>query len=112
MSKGGFRVLDSDLRWRFDEFWKMSKTGERAKLQGLPSESFLRPCFIGVDADEEQAEWVIQKLGDATLVFSTDDPHVDSHVPEATDLFLKLPIPEASKRRILWDNCARLYGLA
>jgi hypothetical protein len=31
--------------------------------------------------------------------------------PEATDLFLKLPISEGSKRTILWDNCARLYGV-
>ena len=82
-----------------------------AKLQGLPSEYFMRQCFISVDADEDQVEWVIRKLGDDTLVFSTDYPHSDSHFPEATDLFLKLPISEASKRKILWDNCARLYGL-
>ncbi len=47
-----------------------------------------------------------------TLVFSTDYPHSDSHFPEATNLFLKLPLSEASKRKILWDNCARLYNLA
>jgi predicted TIM-barrel fold metal-dependent hydrolase len=28
------------------------------------------------------------------------------------DEFLDLPIPEASKRKILWDNCARLYGIS
>ena len=33
-------------------------------------------------------------------------------LPEATNLFLKLPLAEASKRKILWDNCARLYNLA
>ena len=71
----------------------------------------MRQCFISVDADEDQVEWVIKKLGDDTLVFSTDYPHSDSHFPEATDLFLKLPISETSKRKILWDNCARLYGV-
>jgi predicted TIM-barrel fold metal-dependent hydrolase len=99
------------LLWRIDEYWKMSKSGETAKLQGLPSEYFLRQCFISVDVDEDQVEWVVKKLGDDTLVFSTDYPHSDSHFPEATSLFLKLPLSEESKRKILWDNCARLYGL-
>ena len=48
---------------------------------------------------------------DDTLVFSTDYPHSDSHFPEATNIFLKLPLSEASKKKILWDNCARLYRL-
>jgi predicted TIM-barrel fold metal-dependent hydrolase len=25
--------------------------------------------------------------------------------------FLELPLPDAAKRAILWDNCARYYGL-
>jgi predicted TIM-barrel fold metal-dependent hydrolase len=54
---------------------------------------------------------VIRKLGDDTIVFSTDYPHSDSRFPESTELFLKLPIPDESKRKILWDNCARLYGI-
>jgi len=99
------------LLWRLDEFWQMAKSGETAKLQGLPSEYYLRQCFISVDADEDQVGWVIEKLGDDTLVFSTDYPHSDSHFPEATDLFLKLPLSEDSKRKILWDNCARLYAM-
>jgi len=99
------------LLWRIDEYWKMSKSGETAKLQALPSEYFMRQCFISVDVDEDQVEWVIQRLGDDTLVFSTDYPHSDSHFPEATNLFLKLPLSEASKRKILWDNCARLYNV-
>ena len=44
-------------------------------------------------------------------MFSTDYPHSDSHFPEATNLFLKLPLSEQSKRKILWDNCARLYNV-
>ena len=59
----------------------------------------------------DQVEWVIRTLGDDALVFSTDYPHPDSHFPEATERFLDLPIPPGSRRRILWDNCARLYGM-
>ncbi len=100
------------LLWRLDEYWEMAKSGETAKLEAPPSEYFRRQCFISVDPDEDQVEWVVQKLGDDTLVFSTDYPHSDSHFPEATNLFLKLPLSETSKRKILWDNCARLYNLA
>ncbi len=100
------------LLWRLDEVWEMCRGGEDARLSAPPSEYFKRQGFISVDADEDQVEWVIEKLGDDRLVFSTDYPHPDSHFPEATELFLKLPIPEASKRKILWDNCARLYGLS
>ena len=38
-------------------------------------------------------------------------PHGDSKFPRAVESFLRLPISEASKRRILWDNCAAYYGL-
>lgn len=99
------------LLWRLDEYWEMSSEGEDAKLSMLPSGYFKRQCFISVDADEDQVEWVVGKLGDDCLVFSTDYPHPDSRFPEATNLFLKLPLSEASKRKILWDNCARLYNL-
>jgi predicted TIM-barrel fold metal-dependent hydrolase len=42
-------------------------------------------------------------------VYSTDYPHGDSRYPHATEGFLKLPISDEDKRKILWDNCARLY---
>src|SRR4030095_5691978 len=45
------------------------------------------------------------------LVFSTDYPHIDSRYPQAVDAFLQLPISDDAKRRILWDNCARLYSV-
>jgi predicted TIM-barrel fold metal-dependent hydrolase len=99
------------LLWRLDEYWQMSSEGEDAPLRMLPSEYFRRQCFISVDADEDQVASVIQTLGDEVLVFSTDYPHPDSHFPEATTRFLDLPIPPESRGRILWDNCARLYGM-
>ena len=50
----------------------------------------------------------IEACGDEGFVFSTDYPHYDTKYSEATARFLKLPIAEASKGRILEDNCARL----
>jgi predicted TIM-barrel fold metal-dependent hydrolase len=45
------------------------------------------------------------------VVFSTDYPHLDVKYPHAVETLLDLPIPEEDKRKYLWDNCARLYGL-
>ena len=47
--------------------------------------------------------------GNAYFVFSTDYPHADSSYPHAVEIFLELTLDEQSKRKILWDNCARLY---
>jgi predicted TIM-barrel fold metal-dependent hydrolase len=45
------------------------------------------------------------------LVFSTDFPHGNSKFPRAVEALVTLPIAEASKRKILWDNRAAYYGL-
>jgi len=43
-------------------------------------------------------------------VFSTDYPHLDVKYPQAIETFLKLPFSDQTKRKYLWDNCARLYN--
>ena len=46
-------------------------------------------------------------------MISTDWPHDDSRYPEAIQTFLGLDtLSDTSKRKILWDNCVRLYALA
>ena len=46
-------------------------------------------------------------------MISTDWPHDDSAYPEAIETFLGLDgVSEESKRKVLWDNCVALYGLA
>jgi predicted TIM-barrel fold metal-dependent hydrolase len=76
-----------------------------------PSDYFLRQCFISVDVEENLAGDVIRRVGDENLVISTDYPHADSHWPNAIDHFMTVDMPSASRRKILWDNCARLYGV-
>ena len=53
----------------------------------------------------------VERFGDDNLVFSTDYPHADSKYPGAVDCFLRLPLSEDSKRKILWDNWRRLYDV-
>jgi predicted TIM-barrel fold metal-dependent hydrolase len=43
---------------------------------------------------------------------STDWPHDDSRFPHSIDSFLALPhLSSETQRKVLWDNCARLYNL-
>jgi predicted TIM-barrel fold metal-dependent hydrolase len=76
-----------------------------------PSEYFLRNCFLSVEADEELVKQYVEHFGDDNLVFSTDYPHADSKYPRSIEAFRKLPLSPAAQRKILWDNCRRLYAL-
>jgi len=98
--------------YRLDDQWEKFGTGQSFQLQEKPSTYFLRQCFISMDADEHLAADMLKRLGDDNVVFSTDYPHPDSAFPHAVENLLALEeIPPQSKRKILWDNCARLYGL-
>ena len=101
------------LLYRLDERYEYFRDLPGVRDLSLkPSDYFLRQCFISVDADEYLAADFISRLGDDTLVFSTDYPHADSRFPDATGTLLSLEgVSDSSKRKILWDNCARLYGL-
>ena len=83
----------------------------RAPIALPPSEYFKRQCCLALDADEEPAVDVVEKLGADYFVVSTDYPHPDGAFPEAMNEFLALPLDDAARRKILWDNCARLYDI-
>ena len=54
----------------------------------------------------------VRAIGDDNLVISTDWPHDDSAYPQALSTFLAIDgLSDESRRKILWDNCARLYNL-
>jgi predicted TIM-barrel fold metal-dependent hydrolase len=98
--------------WRLDEAHEKWGPGSEVQLSRRPSEYFHRQCFVATDADELVLRQVIEAIGDDCIVVSTDYPHADGLFPDAISEFVALPgVPDASKRKILWDNCARLYGI-
>jgi predicted TIM-barrel fold metal-dependent hydrolase len=76
-----------------------------------PSEYFKHQCYVALDVDEEPAVDVVNKMGAEYFVVSSDYPHADGAFPEAVQQFLGLPLSDEQRRKILWDNCARLYGI-
>ena len=100
------------LLWRMDDKWEMSRPDLEIQLSMPPSDYFRRQCYAEVEPDEHIAKYVIDHIGADNLLFSTDYPHSDSLFPKAVDTFLAMPgISPEDKRRILWDNGARLFGL-
>ena len=95
--------------WRMDEHYEVRESTLKDKLPLSPSEYFARQCFAGVEADEAIAEDTFKRIGDDCIVFSTDYPHNDGRYPHAVETLLEQPFTEQSKRKVLWDNCARLY---
>ena len=94
-----------------DDQWEKFGSGSEG-LTLAPSDYFRRQCYLSVDPDEYLVADVVQRMGDDNLVFSTDYPHPDSAYPHAVDEMLALEgLSMESKRKILWDNCARLYGI-
>lgn len=99
------------LLWRLDEHWEMTGKYDHPDLKVAPSEYFRRQCYLSVECDETPAE-IVSRFGlENNIVFSTDYPHADSKYPASVDRFLELSLSDANRRKFLWDNCARLYGL-
>jgi uncharacterized protein len=98
---------------RLDDQWKKYGGGESVQLSVPPSEYFRRQCFIGTDVDEALLPVVIDAIGDDNIVMSVDYPHADGPFPHGLETFLELPgVSTDSKRKIMWDNCVRLYGFS
>jgi uncharacterized protein len=100
------------LLWRLDEKWETFAEDLDYTLELKPSEYFRRQCYAVVECEEDVAKYVIDYMGDDHLLISTDYPHHDSPFPDGVKTFLGLEgISRESKRKILWDNGARLFGL-
>jgi predicted TIM-barrel fold metal-dependent hydrolase len=77
-----------------------------------PSEYFHRQCYVSANAEETFVAHVADEVGEDRIVFSGDYPHPDGPFPHAVSDFLALEgLTEDRKRKILWENGARLYHL-
>ena len=96
---------------RMDDHYEIEFGITHGDLSDEPSHYFKRQCFVSVESDERFVKQVIDYMGDDHIVFSTDWPHPDSKYPHSVDTFLENKISDESKRKLLWDNCARYYGI-
>lgn len=98
------------LLWRMGEYAETTGKAEYPYLTLTPLEYFQRQCYGAVECDEITAKHIPEYGLEDNMVFSTDYPHLDVKYPHAIDSFLKLPFSDQTKRKYLWDNCARMYN--
>jgi predicted TIM-barrel fold metal-dependent hydrolase len=101
------------LLWRLDDKWEIHAPDLGVKLSLKPGEYFRRQCYAVVESEEEVVKYIIDYMGADNLLFSTDYPHSDSMFPESVNMFLALEgVSDEDKRKILWDNGAKLFGIS
>ena len=113
--------LESGCGWvpfwleRMDEHWEHEGHGQAKTTKEKPSFYFKRQCWASCEAGEELAPVFIEHVGEDYLTIATDYPHSDciGKFPDRTvgDLTKNNHISAEARRKILWDNPVRLYGL-
>jgi uncharacterized protein len=116
-----FVFLEAGCSWmpywlfRLEEEWEKFKPMDEELARNVtmpPIDYWRRQCWTSVEVDEWPLKSVVDTVGDDNLVLSSDFPHFDSAFPHARDRFMAIPgVGVESKKKILWDNCARLYNL-
>jgi uncharacterized protein len=110
-------LLEANCSWapwffgRLDDHYTDYIGKFEVKLSKKPSEYFLTNCYVSVETEERTISQYVEWFGDDNVVFSTDYPHPDSRFPRSVEAFMKLPLSKSSQRKVLWENCARFYGL-
>ena len=110
--------VEADAGWvpyflqRMEQHFDFSGNAEHPDLKLRPTEYFKRNVCVACRGDERTLRSVIELVGDDNIVFNTDYPHPDGTFPFGFARFDEQAIPEASKRKILWDNAARAFRLA
>jgi uncharacterized protein len=95
-----------------DEFDKRGRA-EAPALKKRPSE-YVRSgtIYFSCEADEWLLPQALTLIGEDQIVYASDFPHWDNSYPGSIDeIRNRGDITEAQKRKILADNCRRLYGI-
>jgi uncharacterized protein len=107
--------VEADAGWvpyllqRMEQHWEFSGNAEHPDLVRRPTDYFRRNVFVACRGDERTLPSVVELAGDDNIVFNTDYPHPDGTWPWGIERLAAQPIPESSKRKILWDNAARAF---
>jgi predicted TIM-barrel fold metal-dependent hydrolase len=110
-------VLESQAGWigylldRMDAVYRVP-LGKATKMKEAPSTYFQRQCWISADPDEKTVSSVINVVGSDRFFWASDFPHPDhiGHYMKALGEMVE-PLPEKSRRQILWENVSQVYKL-
>ena len=98
--------------WWLDDRWE--RAGENVNTTDPPSFYWHRQCYASAEPDEPGIKYVKDFQGDDNILTASDFPHPeDATFPYLMEKLVDNPdLSEETKRKILWDNPARLYQIA
>jgi predicted TIM-barrel fold metal-dependent hydrolase len=111
-------LLEAGHSWL--PFW-MTRMDEQARFhtKGLPSLKMLPSEYvktgryfqsIEMSEGEELTKTVLSMVGDGVLMYASDYPHAESWFPKSVETVMAWNLPEATKRKLLWDNAVKYYA--
>lgn len=109
--------VEADAGWvpywlqRMEQHFEFSGNAEHPELKRRPSEYFRDNVFVACRGDERTLPAAVELTGDDNFLFNTDYPHPDGTFPWGMQKLGEQPIPEASKRKILWSNGLRAFRI-
>ena len=113
-----FGFMESNAGWapfwidRLDEHCERFAWMFDPRPKRLPSEIFVSQCAIGCESDEKMIGYVQERFGDEVVVWASDYPHFDSHVPGLLGPMLERnDLDERGREGVLYRAAARLYSL-
>src|SRR2546426_992208 len=97
---------------RMEQHWDFSGNAEHEYLTLRPTEYFKRNVCVAFRGDEPTLKAAVDLVGDNNFSWDTDYPHPDGTYPWGVEAILKQPIASEARRKILWDNAARMFNLS
>jgi predicted TIM-barrel fold metal-dependent hydrolase len=94
-----------------DEYAK--RAAEAPALKKKPSD-YCRSgtVYFSCEADEWLLPQALKLVGESQIVYASDFPHWDHGYPASIEeIRMRGDVTDAQKRKVLADNCRRLYGL-
>ena len=97
---------------RIDEHYE-KRPEEAPMLKAKPSEYVASGrVYVSFDPDDAMLPYCMERFGDNMWLFAADYPHWDTLFPNATkEVRERVDISEAQKRKVLFDNTNKFYGL-
>ena len=110
---------ENDIAWvphlleRADKYYRRFRQGYGVALTLKPSEYFRRNIFATF-IDDPMGLKVYGLVGPDNFMWSTDYPHQAATWPHSQEVLARdfSAIPEADRRKIVRENCAKVYGFA
>ena len=97
--------------WRMDAEWE--DQFKDLSLRMPPSSYWKRQCFATYQTDPVGVK-LIEELGADKVMWGSDFPHPDGIWPDSQEYIRRElgALPAATRRKIVCDNAAKLYGFA